>query len=173
MPTVKELRDEAKAKHLKGYSTMNKPQLVQLLSNAAVVGIPAPAVAASSMPSASASSSKSAPKPVPLEPKPPKLRYVKAGEINVDGGEITIVAPELLIGEYTYDKVTDLASSGKLMNVGTGGDGSFAVYAVYAPDQQDNLPQEYRITIADDPYEKLAISDAENDKLLKAGYKHK
>jgi len=31
MPTVKELREEAKAKNLRGYSTMNKGQLEELL----------------------------------------------------------------------------------------------------------------------------------------------
>jgi hypothetical protein len=176
MPTVKELREEAKAKNLRGYSTMNKGQLEELLRKAATPvssssSVPRPVKArvpagwsgASAVP-ASASAVPASASAVPTSTK----RYVRIGEINVEGGEMVLVAPELLIGEYNYDKVLDLADKGNLFQLGTGGDGSFSIYEVYLSDQEDNLPQEYRIPIVGDPYEKVAISRAANEKILEA-----
>jgi len=81
---------------------------------------------------------------------------------------MVLVAPELLVGEYNYDKVLDLADKGNLFQLGTGGDGSFSIYEVYLSDQEDNLPQEYRIPIVGDPYEKVAITPAANQKILES-----
>ena len=169
MPTVKELREEAKAKNLRGYSTMNKGQLEELLRKAATPvssssSVPRPVKARVPAGWSGASAVPASASAVPTSTK----RYVRIGEINVEGGEMVLVAPELLIGEYNYDKVLDLADKGNLFQLGTGGDGSFSIYEVYLSDQEDNLPQEYRIPIVGDPYEKVAISRAANEKILEA-----
>lgn len=176
MPTVPELRAEAKLRGLKGYSTMKKGELEELLKK----GDSSPATSSVSAAKPRRSQLLAPKDPLPATPvvevlnslmavaSAAKIRYVKIGEINVEGGEMVIVAPEVLVGEYNYDKVEDLAAKGQLHQLATGGDGSFAIYEVYTNTQQDNLPREYRIPIFDDPYEACCITPALNHKILEA-----
>lgn len=60
--------------------------------------------------------------------------------------------------------------AGKVLSLGTGGDGTFSVYEVY---QNDNLPTEYRIVIQGGEnydYDEIAISEEENNRILKEGF---
>jgi len=70
----------------------------------------------------------------------------------------------------TCDDLEKLTKVGQALSLGTGGDGTFAVYEVYVDGQEDNLPQEYRVVIVGDPYKKVAITAIENQLLLEAGY---
>ena len=152
MPTVAELRSLARSNKLKGYSSATKPKLIELLVKA---GVAVP---------------EEAQKKSPPVVKVSTQRFVKLGEVEANGGELILVSDSEL-DESKYDDLEKLTKAGQALSLGTGGDGSFSVYGVYVDGQEDNLPREYRIVIAEDSYKDRAITSAENERFLEAGYK--
>jgi hypothetical protein len=169
---AREYNEATKGTKLKKYSTANKSALREMLAGVGVALPEEGKVAAKKTAAKVAAAVKAS--------QPRAQRFVKEGELHVEAGEILVMLPEaietgLLEGAWTSDnydvKVEKLAKLGQALSLSTGGDGTYAVYAMYVEGQQDNLPQEYRIPIADDPYQEKAVNAAENQRLLEAGYK--
>ena len=149
MSTVKELKEEAKSRGIKGYSSMVKSRLEQAIKEdeaSRSVGVFAK------------------PPPHPIPTSPLTYRYVLLGRVPIEDCKLVTLTPDLLIGEYSSRKVDDLADRCNLLKL-TVAANSVPVYGVFDSVSETALPIEYRIPTGYDPYAPVSMTKAKNERL--------